>query len=72
MTLLSIAMLGIITALVMAWEGDFSGILMIGKVIAYLVVILAFLWFLAVTGWGGVFLILGISILIGICSSLKE
>lgn len=72
MTLLFIAFWGIITAMVMAFEGDFSGIFMIAKVLMYILIIIAFLWFLATTGWIGIFLILGVSVLIGSFASQKE
>ena len=72
MTLLSIALMGIVTAFVMASEGDYSGLKMIGTILLYIVVGGVFLWFLAMTGWDGMILILMICFIIAACSSMKD
>ena len=72
MTLLSIALMGIVTAFVMASEGDYSGLKMVGTILLYIVVGGVFLWFLAMTGWGGMILILMICFIIAASSSMKD
>ena len=72
MTLLSIALMGIVTAFVMASEGDYSGLKMIGTILLYIVIGGFFLWFLAMTGWGGMILILMICFVLVACSSMKD
>ena len=72
MTLLAIAFMGIVTALVMASEGDYSGLKIIGKILLYIVVGGFFLWFLAMTGWGGLILILVICFIVVACGSMKD
>lgn len=66
MRILGLIFLGIMTAIVMASEGDFSGLAMIGTVLVYAVFIGLAIWFLAATGWAGLMLIALISILISI------
>ena len=72
MTLLSIALMGIVTAFVMASEGDYSGLKMIGTILLYIVIGGFFLWFLAMTGWVGLILILVICFIVAICSETKS
>lgn len=72
MTLLSIALMGIVTAFVMASEGDYSGLKMIGTILLYIVIGGFFLWFLAMTGWGGMILILMVCFIVVACSNMKD
>ena len=71
MTILAVAFMGIVTALVMACEGDYSGLKMIGTILLYIVIGGFFLWFLAMTGWGGLILILVICFIVAICCESK-
>lgn len=72
MTLLSIILIGIMTAFVMALGGDYSGLKMIGTILIYIVIGGFFVWFLAVTGWIGLVLILIIYLTVAACSGKKE
>ncbi len=65
MRIFALLIYGILTALVMAAEGDFSGIKKIGEILVYMVLIGLIIWFLAETGWGGLFLLLIISLVVG-------
>lgn len=68
MTLLSIAFWGIVTALVMASEGDFSGLAKTGEILIYLVAFGLVAVFLSKTGWGGAILLM----LIGLAAPMIQ
>lgn len=72
MTLLAIAFMWIVGSIIMASEGDFNGFRIIGTVLLYIIMFGIFFWFLAVTGWTGVFLILFIGMVIAIFLATKE
>ena len=72
MTILTIAFMGIVTALVMASEGDYSGLKMVGTVLLYIMIGGAFLWFLAVSGWVGLILFLLIGFAIVACKNMMD
>lgn len=57
MTILAVLIRGLITALVMAIDGDNSGLVMVAQVIIGAVMVGFVLWFLSVTGWAGLILI---------------
>lgn len=57
MTILAVLLRGLLTALVMAIDGDNSGLVMVAQVIIGAVMVGLVLWFLSVTGWGGVIMI---------------
>ena len=71
MTLLALAFMGILTAIVMASEGNFSGLAIVVKILLYIVIGCFALWFLAVTGWGGLILIVFIAFAVAIKAGLK-
>lgn len=62
----------IMLAFAMAFCGDFSGLKVVGTVFLYGIVIFGFLWFLSVTGWAGLILILLICFAIAGFSSMKD
>lgn len=68
MTLIALMLRGLITALVMWIDGDNSGMIVVAEVIIGAVMIGFVLWFLSVTGWGGLFLIL----LIGLAAPMIQ
>lgn len=72
MTLLTVILMGIVTALVMAYDGDYSGLALIGKILIYIVIGGLFIWFLAATGWGGMILILVICFIIAAWNTIGE
>ena len=57
MTLIALMIRGLITALVMWIDGDNSGMIMVAEFLIGAVMVGFILWFLSVTGWGGVILI---------------
>lgn len=72
MTILAVLFFGILTAIVMAWEGDYSGLAKIGEIVIGIVIIGAVLVFLAATGIAGLVVIVLISFVVCIAQSLKE
>ena len=68
MTLLSIAFFGIVTALIMASEGDFSGLKKIGEILIYIVAFGLVAVFLSKTGWSGAILLM----LIGLAAPMIQ
>lgn len=62
----------VMLAIAMAFCGDFSGLKVVGTVFLYGIVIFAFLWFLAVTGWAGIIIIILISLVVAGFSSMKD
>lgn len=72
MRIFALLIYGILTALVMAAEGDFSGLVKIGEILVYVVIIGALLVFLSKTGWGGLFLLLLISLVVLGLIDMKE
>ena len=72
MTLLAIALMWIVGSLIMASDGDYSGLKAIGTVLIYVVAIGLFLWFLAVTGVAGLFIFVAVTILIALAMAQKK
>ena len=65
-SLLALALMGIFTAMVLAGEGDYSGIKMIGKILVDIVGIVLFLLYLYKTGIAGMVFLVVISIIISV------
>ena len=72
MKIIAIIFYGILTAIVMAFEGDMSGIKKIGEILIYVVLIGLVLWFLSVTGVVGLVLIVVICLIISATDSFKN
>ena len=72
MTILAVIFYGILTALIMAGEGDCSGIKKIGEILIYVVLTGLVLWFLAATGIAGLVLIVVISLIVSVANSIKD
>lgn len=72
MALLYAICYGLLTVFVCACEGDFEPFKTMLTIIAYIVVIGLFLWFLAVTGWAGLIIILLVCFAIAGFSSMKD
>ena len=68
MTLIALMIRGLITALVMWIDGDNSGMIVVAEVIIGAIMIGFILWFLSVSGWCGLFLIL----LIGLAAPMIQ
>lgn len=72
MTILAVIFYGLLTVFVCACEGDFQPFFKMLEIIVYIVVFGFVLWFLAVTGWAGLILILIICFAIAGFSSLND
>lgn len=72
MILATFILMGLVTAFVLACEGDYSGLKMIGTILLYIVMGGIAIWFLAMTGWFGIILIIVVNVIIAAFSNTKK